>query len=128
VVAAADVVCGTDVNPYSTPCQLIASVTGTNPGGSTLVPEPVPRIVNKGGAAEPGIAVLLDGTWDLGGADRFAAPGAFVSTSTRDAYWPRAALAWLVASLGLVLAAVQLVSPTRRWRVFRRRPRPEDQP
>jgi len=34
----------------------------------------------------------------------------------RDTFWPRSTVAWIVASTLLVLASVQLVSPTRRWR------------
>lgn len=121
VVAAADVVCGTDVNPYSTACQLIASVTGTTPGGGVIVfPEPIPPMIDDmrgGGLVEPGVAV--DAPVRVAAADEFA------STSTRDAYWPRSAAAWLVASLVFVLAAVQFVSPTRRWRIFRRPSRRE---
>jgi len=57
-----------------------------------------------------------------------AAAEQFATTSTRDTYWPRAAVAMLVTSFVLVLAAVQLVSPTRRWRIFRRRTRREALP
>jgi ABC-type transport system involved in multi-copper enzyme maturation permease subunit len=34
----------------------------------------------------------------------------------RDTFWPRSVAAWLVLSTVLILASVQLVSPTRRWR------------
>jgi ABC-type transport system involved in multi-copper enzyme maturation permease subunit len=34
----------------------------------------------------------------------------------RDSFWPKTAVAWLVLSVVLVAASVQLVSPTRRWR------------
>jgi ABC-type transport system involved in multi-copper enzyme maturation permease subunit len=34
----------------------------------------------------------------------------------RDAFWPRSVAAWLVLSAILIVASVQLVSPTRRWR------------
>ncbi len=39
----------------------------------------------------------------------------------RDSYWPRALAAMLIMSAILVVLAVQLVSPTRRWRLRRRR-------
>jgi hypothetical protein len=42
----------------------------------------------------------------------------------RDSYWPKAVAAMLVAALVLVVLAVQMVSPTRRWRRPRRRRRP----
>jgi ABC-type transport system involved in multi-copper enzyme maturation permease subunit len=41
----------------------------------------------------------------------------------RDAFWPRSVAAWLVLSAVLIVASVQLVSPTRRrlrWRVRER--------
>ena len=34
----------------------------------------------------------------------------------RDSFWPRSVAAWIVLSVILVAASVQLVSPTRRWR------------
>jgi ABC-type transport system involved in multi-copper enzyme maturation permease subunit len=34
----------------------------------------------------------------------------------RDSFWPKSALAWLVVAGGLIVASVQLVTPTRRWR------------
>ncbi len=41
----------------------------------------------------------------------------------RDTYWPRSVAAMLVASVLLVILSVQLVSPTRRWRIRRGRTR-----
>ena len=41
----------------------------------------------------------------------------------RDTFWPRSVAAWIVLSAVLIIASVQLVSPTRRWRPsFLRRP------
>lgn len=42
----------------------------------------------------------------------------------RDSYWPRSLTAMAVTALVLILASVQLVSPTRRWRLRRGRRRP----
>jgi ABC-type transport system involved in multi-copper enzyme maturation permease subunit len=42
----------------------------------------------------------------------------------RDSYWPRSVAAMLVAGLALLVLSVQLVSPTRRWRLRLPRPRP----
>jgi ABC-2 type transport system permease protein len=39
----------------------------------------------------------------------------------RDTFWPRAVAAMLTAAVFLVILSVQLVSPTRRWRIRRRR-------
>jgi ABC-type transport system involved in multi-copper enzyme maturation permease subunit len=41
----------------------------------------------------------------------------------RDSYWPRSLAAMTVAALVLIVLSVQLVSPTRRWRLRVRRPR-----
>jgi ABC-type transport system involved in multi-copper enzyme maturation permease subunit len=38
----------------------------------------------------------------------------------RDTFWPRSLQAWGVMSVIFILASIQLVSPTRRWRPFRR--------
>jgi ABC-type transport system involved in multi-copper enzyme maturation permease subunit len=35
----------------------------------------------------------------------------------RDSYWPRSVAAMVIAALILIVLAVQLVSPTRRWRI-----------
>ena len=57
-------------------------------------------------------------------------PGAFNNGAVdngfgapRDSYWPRAAAAMAIVSVVLIVLSVQLVSPTRRWRV-RGRARP----
>jgi len=44
----------------------------------------------------------------------------------RDSYWPRSVAAMTVAALILIVLSVQLVSPTRRWRL--RLPRPRRRP
>jgi ABC-type transport system involved in multi-copper enzyme maturation permease subunit len=133
-VAAADVICGADVNPYSQSCLAVAAVTGRPPGSTGVEPVPMPLpgleppMVDdtKGGAVEPAVVDRLVAA--VAEPDRAAAAEPFVSTSTRDAYWPQSAAAWLVASLVLVLAAVQFVSPTRRWRIFRPWSRREARP
>jgi hypothetical protein len=119
VVAAADVVCGMDVNPYSPACQLIASVTGRTPGSTGVGTFPVqpPMEPGKMGIDRGGVAIVGDDVAPI--ADPFS------GSSTRDTFWPQAALAWLVTSAIFVLLSVQLVSPTRRWRPPRRRLRPE---
>ncbi len=122
VVAAIDVVCGIDVNPYSGTCQIIAGVTGRLPGNVTTQPGFGPVPAKPGGGfvgsvAPPALGVV--------GAAPLAADGVFEAASTRDSFWPRTAAAWLLASVILVVLSVQLVSPTRRWRLFRRRSRGE---
>ena len=59
------------------------------------------------------------GVFNNGGFDNgFAMP--------RDSYWPRAAAAMIITSLVLIVMSVQLVSPTRRWRLRRSRRVPAD--
>ena len=69
---------------------------------------------------------MIGNAWGMNVVDStlVAADDPFASSSTRDSFWPRAAAAWLVVSLILVVLTVQMVSPTRRWRIFRRRSRP----
>jgi ABC-type transport system involved in multi-copper enzyme maturation permease subunit len=38
----------------------------------------------------------------------------------RDTFWPRSLRAWGILSVALILASIQLVSPTRHWRLLRR--------
>jgi ABC-type transport system involved in multi-copper enzyme maturation permease subunit len=136
VVAAADVICGMDVNPYSMACQVIATVTGRTPGGSgnTVVggpigvPLPAPvkgGVFIGGGVAQPGVVVNGGGGVGVVGDATVAGSDPFAGSSTRDGFWPQAAAAWLVTSAVFVLVSVQLVSPTRRWRLPRRRSRGE---
>ncbi len=35
---------------------------------------------------------------------------------SRDPFWPKTVVAWLILSVVLLVASIQLVSPTRRWR------------
>ena len=44
----------------------------------------------------------------------------------RDSYWPRSIAAMVIAGIVLIVLSVQLVSPTRRWRI--RVPRPRRRP
>ena len=39
----------------------------------------------------------------------------------RNAFWPRSVASWLILSAILIAISVQLVSPTRRWRLRLRR-------
>lgn len=123
VIAAADVVCGSDVNPYSAACQLVAAITGRTAGvqQGPLVMPAKPGFGAGWAAAEPGVAV------DVVGDAALAAPGDGSST-TRDTFWPKSAAAWLVTSIVLVLVSTQLVTPTRRWRGLPRRRRLERPP
>jgi ABC-type transport system involved in multi-copper enzyme maturation permease subunit len=110
-VSAVDIICGTETG-FGGTCSIIDVVSGTassdptfNGGGAIVAPMQMPagpmgggKFVGGGGA---GFAV--------------AQPPAVQPVQVRDTFWPRAAIAWLVLSLILILLAVNLVSPTRRW-------------
>jgi ABC-type transport system involved in multi-copper enzyme maturation permease subunit len=122
-----DVICGAS-DGYGGWCSRLAEVTngaisigigGGAAGGTTIVP------------IEPGFG-------DTGVQPGVLLPDRRVVNDVvpvqpfgirRDTFWPRSVAAWIVLSTVLILASVQLVSPTRRWRPgllrrpgFRRRP------
>jgi ABC-type transport system involved in multi-copper enzyme maturation permease subunit len=122
-VADADVLCptGTGSNGF---CSIVSEVTGTqvvqnlSSGRQVIIGaigKPIPAGLQDGG---PQPAVLPDMPVAV-------APDILIEPP-RDVYWPRSAAAWLVLAAILVLASVNLVSPTRRWHpnlAWRRRPR-----
>jgi ABC-type transport system involved in multi-copper enzyme maturation permease subunit len=132
-VADADVLCPTGTG-YNGLCGVVSTITGRPDlnsainGGAVAVPVPAGggpvKIVQPDGSVivrdAPPVALAPDLV--AGGPDLTLSP-------PRDTYWPRSAAAWLVLSTILVLLSVNLVSPTRRWRVRRprlpRRPRVE---
>ena len=113
-----DVICGAS-DGYGGWCSRLADVTngaisigiGGGATGGSVVPTTDP-----GFGAAPG-AVNLDGkvvAADVAPIQPFGI--------RRDTFWPRSVVAWIALSTVLILASVQLVSPTRRWRLpFRRR-------
>lgn len=98
-VAQADVVCGTETG-FGTYCGIVGAVTDR-------------QVVALGGAVEQPV-----------GDDVVAPPQQF--GVQRDSFWPRSLAAWLILSVILIVASVQLVTPTRRWRL--RLPRPRRRP
>ncbi|MFL5756950.1 MAG: ABC transporter permease [Chloroflexota bacterium] len=96
-VAQTDVVCGTETG-FGTYCGIISAVTNRPALGFRGGPVPA-----QGGVVDPsqGAAFTID----------------------RDTFWPRSAIAWLVLSAILIVLSVQLVTPTRRWRIRRGRGR-----
>ncbi len=114
--AQADVVCPVE-NGIGDRCRHVALVTNrsvfstigtqpTNPTDPGVRPDPFP------------IAP------DVGFDDVIVQP---VLSTTTNALWPKSAAAWLIVSIVLIGASVQLVTPTRRWNPrlpgFLRRPR-----
>ena len=88
-------------NPFIAQLDVVCG-TETGFGGSCQI---ISAITNNP-------AAFNNGEFDNG----FGAP--------RDSYWPRAAIAMTVTSVILIVLSVQLVSPTRRWRIRGRRSRP----
>jgi len=101
--AQADVICGVE-NGFGDWCSQIAYVTDRSmfPG---LFDPPVVQPV-RGLGVDTG--VVGRGINDVVGAQPFGV--------VRDSFWPKSAISWLVLSVVLTFASVQLVSPTRRWR------------
>jgi len=108
-VADADVLCptGTGSNGF---CSFVAEITGNaqltqnfGAGGPRIIGKPIPV---QDGVAPQGVVADVD---------RIGVPDAPVAPP-RDMFWPRSAAAWIVLSAILILASVNLVSPTRRWR------------
>jgi ABC-type transport system involved in multi-copper enzyme maturation permease subunit len=93
-VSQVDVICGTETG-FGGSCQIIGAVRNASSGvgAQDAVPVPIP------GDQVPAFGVA------------------------RDSYWPRALTAMIVVSLIFIVLSVQLVSPTRRWRL---RPQPRE--
>lgn len=121
-VSIVDVFCGTETG-FGGTCSIIATVTGRDPNvlvngaganfGGGAVAGPAPAQIVKGGVIVNGGGVLAPVPVPVA-----AAPDAAFGV-IHDTFWPHAALAWLVVSFVLIVASVQLVSPTRRWRLGR---------
>jgi ABC-type transport system involved in multi-copper enzyme maturation permease subunit len=109
-----DVICGAS-DGYGGWCSRLAAVTngaisigiggGATGGATTGVAVPAPDAPGEKGVVVPDVAPIQP------------------FGIRRDTFWPRSVAAWLVLSTILVLASIQLVTPTRRWRPgFLRRP------
>jgi ABC-2 type transport system permease protein len=118
-VSQTDVICGTLGGFSGTgACDFVGQLSGQSSVGAAGGPDtqvlPAPAIGRAIGGGpvfiKGGKVFAQDGTL-LGDAPANVAPPA----GLRDTYWPRAALAWIVVSIGLIVLSVQLVSPTRRW-------------
>ena len=133
-LAQVDVLCGTEafggtwcgILSGLIPSETSANFNGNNTGGgvappAVAVPIPAPGVVvpDKGGVVQP---FAPDGSVNVVQAD-VAAFGV-----TRDAFWPRSMLTWLILTVIFLLISIQFVSPTRRWHLRRQRvpsPSPE---
>lgn len=106
-VAQADVICGTETG-FGAACGIISGVTNRPAFWGGAVPEPIPPDRPGGGLPPPDDVVV----------QQFGI--------VRDGFWPRSVAAWTALSIVLIVLSVQLVSPTRRWRI--RLPRPRRRP
>ncbi len=103
--AQADVMCGVE-DGFGDWCGRVAFVS-QRPVFGGIAPFPT---VEPGGqpAIEPGFP-------DVGVVGGEVQPFGVV----RDSFWPKSAIAWLGLAAVLIVASVQLVTPTRRWRPSR---------
>ena len=115
-LAQADIICGTQT-VYGDWCSRYTRIMGspngiifTNSDVQVAPPVPAKGLVNLG-AVDSGVG---------------GAPAADVTAFgvSRDQFWPKTVVAWLVVSFVLLVASIQLVSPTRRWRPGRSRRAP----
>ncbi|HET7471964.1 MAG TPA: ABC transporter permease subunit [Candidatus Limnocylindrales bacterium] len=125
-----DVICGAS-DGYGGWCSRLNTVTNGaisvgSSGGGVFFPSSNPGFgVDDSGGIAPGgtfggpIQAVPDRPAIGFGAGGFATdPQPF--GVRRDSLWPRSLQAWIVLSIVLILASIQLVSPTRRWRLLRR--------
>ncbi len=130
-----DVICGAS-DGYGGWCSRLYTVTngaisatGTGVSGGGLFPSTQPGFgvgggtidVNTGVAIPVPAKVLPDGTVIRDdGTVQVAAVEPQPFGVQRDTFWPRSLRAWAILSVILIVASIQLVSPTRRWRWLRR--------
>jgi ABC-type transport system involved in multi-copper enzyme maturation permease subunit len=124
--AQADVLCGVEALGGEW-CARMAFVAGDEIVEPLPQPVPVPAFpgVEPGfPGVDPARPVDPDSRQDGGGGGIGVDPG-FVEVApdtigvlevTRDTFWPKSAIAWIALSVALIVASVQLVTPTRRWR------------
>lgn len=122
-----DVICGAS-DGYGGWCSRLNSITngaitvgagGFSGGGIVPFPEPAPVGVERGVVVDD---TGMPGQVRVGGANAasIVAPEPQPFGIRRDTFWPRSLQAWGVMSVLFILASIQLVSPTRRWRLLRR--------
>lgn len=121
-IAQADVMCEQESTLGGPWCSAVQGLVPTNAGIVFVEPQPgiAPAPAPAMDGAEQGRAVNVgDGVI----ADDQIAPQQQVFNA-RDALWPKSVVTWLILSVVFIAISVQLVSPTRRWRIRRNRNRP----
>jgi ABC-type transport system involved in multi-copper enzyme maturation permease subunit len=129
LVGAMDLICTTAPGGYERlTCDYVAAVTHTPFFGGTgdaVIQTDVAVGWLKGGVglAPPRVVIAQD-----------VAPGPVTDIGTtsfgfpRDTFWPRNAMAFIVLGIALTLLSTQLVAPTRRLHLRRRRSRAAEPP
>jgi ABC-type transport system involved in multi-copper enzyme maturation permease subunit len=127
-IAQADVMCGTQTGFGSGWCEVVQQIVpsdqgiifqggnGIDPGIVQPVPMPMPAVDGKGAIdlpVAPGVGRAIAIAPDVVAAQPFGV--------VRDSLWPKSVVTWLILSVIFIFVSVQAVSPTRRWRVRRRR-------
>ncbi len=137
-----DVICGA-ADGYGGWCSRLNTITNgaisvTGVGlGSSVTPTVLPGAggtlgigggvgIGGGAAIDLPANVAVPGGKGVVGAPGFVVPDPQLGVLDpqpfgvrRDAFWPRSLRAWAILSVAFVLASIQLVSPTRRWRWLR---------
>jgi ABC-type transport system involved in multi-copper enzyme maturation permease subunit len=125
-----DVICGASdgsggwCSRLNTVTNGAITVSGIGAGGSIFPATPTPAGLGTGGGiltdpAQPNnFGVAPDFPTKVGGGFLATDPQPF--GIKRDTFWPRSLVAWGIMSVVFILGSIQLVSPTRRWRVLRR--------
>lgn len=142
-LAQVDVLCGTE-SFGGTWCGILTGLVPSaqgitfddNTGGGVAPAVPVPMPI------DPGKGVIIDDGGQVVGTEGAFVPGRQVDIAVdpngganapvadvaafgvvRDAFWPRAMATWAILTVVFLLISIQFVSPTRRWRLRRRRSR-----
>jgi ABC-2 type transport system permease protein len=123
-----DVICGAS-DGYGGWCSRLNTITngaitvgGASSGGGIFPSTPTQSGFGTDGGVAPSNPKAFprndQGVVTFGGG--FAASDPQPFGVKRDTFWPRSLQAWGVMSVLFILGSIQLVSPTRRWRLLRR--------
>lgn len=128
-LAQADIICGTQT-VYGDWCSRYARIVGTSNGiifTTSDLDEPVPA-PEPPPALGPGVVVVGAARADGVAVSRIDPADVTAFGTARDQFWPKTVIAWMIVSIVLLIASVQLVTPTRRWRWRRGRSAPPATP
>ncbi len=120
-----DVICGAS-DGYGGWCSRLnvitnGAISASGAGLTNVVTAPSPATGFGGGATDLPANLPPDKAAVIAGGSFGAAPlDPQPFGPRRDTFWPRSLRAWAILSVVFILASVQLVSPTRRWRFLRR--------